>query len=90
MKRFIPFVLLLGIFGCERIENGSTDPGPMIIYKTRQDYSDYIFVTLTEDKSKVSTTPTSDIDSSDFPVFSLSDGYQTSLICLIISILTLK
>ena len=82
MKRLLTIVIFLGLIGCERFEIGTKDPGPMIIYKTRQNYTDFLSISLTPDKSKVSSYPgPTDIDNNDKPIV-LADDYQTSLIWL--------
>lgn len=53
MKRLLILILILGFIGCERFEIGSSDLGPMSIYKTKQDYSEYICVSLSSVDSKV-------------------------------------
>lgn len=82
MKRLLIIICLLGLIGCERFEIGSSDAGPMTIYKTRQDYSDYLSVSLTPDKSKISSYPgPTDIDNGNKAIL-LKDDYKTSLIWL--------
>lgn len=82
MKGLLIIILILGLIGCERFEIGTKDPGPMIICKTRQDYSDFLSISLTEDKSKVSSYPgPTDIDDNDKPI-KLANDYYTSLIWL--------
>jgi hypothetical protein len=53
MKRLLIIILILGFIGCERFEIGSVDPGYMSIYKTKQDYSEFICVSLSSVDSKV-------------------------------------
>lgn len=82
MKKLLIIILFLGLIGCERFEIGTKDPGPMIIYKTRQNYNDFLSISLTSDKSKVSSYPgPTDIESNDRPIM-LANDYQTSLIWL--------
>lgn len=82
MKGLLVFTVLFGLIGCERFEIGTKDPGPMIIYKTRHDYQDFLSISLTEDKSKVSSYPgPTDIDNYDKPI-KLANDYYTSLIWL--------
>ena len=82
MKTPLMIIILLGLIGCERFEIGTKDPGPMIIQKTKQNYNDFLSISLTADKSKVSSYPgPTDIDDKDKPI-KLANDYQTSLIWL--------
>ena len=82
MKETIIIILLFGLIGCERLEFGNNDAGPMIIYKTRKDYSNFLSISLTSDKLKVGSYPgPTDIDDRDKPI-ELVNNYQTSLIWL--------
>jgi len=53
MKKLLILILTFGFIGCERFEIGTSDPGYMAIYKTKQDYSEYICVSLSSVDSKV-------------------------------------
>lgn len=82
MKRLLTIICFLGLIGCERFEIGTSDAGPMTIYKMRQDYTDFLPISLTEDKSKVSSYPSpKDLDNGNKSIL-LADDYKTSLIWL--------
>lgn len=82
MKRLLTIICFLLLIGCERFEIGRSDAGPMTIYKTRQDYSGYLSVSLTPDKSGVSSYPEpADLDNGNKEIL-LKNDYKTSLIWL--------
>jgi hypothetical protein len=81
MKRLLIIILILGFIGCERFEIGSVDPGYMSIYKTKQDYSEFICVSLSSVDSKVFGHPAVSYVDDEKPV-SLSNDYKVKAIWL--------
>jgi hypothetical protein len=83
IKIILPFFLLIIlVFSCDWIfRPGPCDTsGPLIVYKTKQDYSNNITIQLSKDKKKVTCTPGPQDAASQRPI-QLADGYLLKRMC---------